>query len=154
METTFLLSDALRREFETRTCISLSRLAELLPMDPKTLAEHARRGNIEWRKKGFGSKRPRRVVTQSGVIAFLRRISVRSEDACRTSAEYAAPFPTRTSSAIPGRPTGMPSSKWTQSHRRRQTPQNRHRTDAAVGSRKRMVGARQVRRRTGSRPVF
>src|ERR1700747_1519053 len=101
METTFLLSDMLRREFETRTYISLSRLAELLPMDPKTLTEHARRGNIEWRKKGFGEKRPRRVVTQPDVITFLQRISVRSEDAFLASAENVEPFPTRASSATP-----------------------------------------------------
>jgi hypothetical protein len=47
MEPNLLLSEALRREFETRTYIPMSRLAELLPMDPKTLAEHVRRGNID-----------------------------------------------------------------------------------------------------------
>ncbi len=51
MEPTLLLSEALRREFKTRTYIPMSRLAELLPMAPKTLAQHVRRGNIEWRRK-------------------------------------------------------------------------------------------------------
>ena len=115
MEPMLLLSEALRREFETRTYIPMSRLAELLPMDPKTLAEHVRRGNIEWRRKGFGEKRPRRVVTQPDVIVFLLRISVRSEDACLASAEDVVPFSTRASSATPNLPTGMPSSKSTAS---------------------------------------
>src|SRR5689334_17399616 len=91
----------------------MSRLAELLPMDPKTLAEHARRGNIEWRRKGFGKKRPRRVVTQPDVIAFLLRIYVRSGDACLASADNVVPLPTRASSAIPNLPIGMRSSKST-----------------------------------------
>lgn len=111
MEPVFLLSEALRREFETRTYIPMSRLAELLPMDPKTLAEHVRRGNIEWRKKGFGEKRPRRVVTQPDVIAFLRRISVRSEDACLASAENVVQFPTRASSATQSLHTGTLNSR-------------------------------------------
>ena len=115
MESKFLLSEALRHEFETRTYIPMSRLAELLPMDPKTLAEHVRRGNIEWRRKGFGKKRPRRVVTRPDVIAFLLRIYVRSEDARLPNAENVVLFPTRASSAIPNLPIGTQSSKLTAS---------------------------------------
>lgn len=84
MESTFLLSEALRREFETRTYIPMSRLAKLLPMAPKTLAEHVRKGNIDWRRKGFGEKRPRRVFTQPDVVAFLQRIIAKSEASCLT----------------------------------------------------------------------
>jgi hypothetical protein len=93
METTFLLSDTLRPSIRDANLHFHVAAGQTTSLAPKTLAEHARRGNIEWRKKGFGRKRPRRVVTQSDVIAFLRRISVTSEDACRTSAEYAAPVP-------------------------------------------------------------
>jgi hypothetical protein len=39
MQSMFLLSEALRREFETQIYISMSRLAELLPMAPKTRAQ-------------------------------------------------------------------------------------------------------------------
>src|SRR6266849_7305336 len=99
MEPTLLLSEALRREFEQRTCIPMSRLAALLPMDRKTLAEHVRLGNIDWRKKGFGEKRPRRVFTQGDVLAFLQRIIAR-ENACLDQDKTAnvVQFPTRASS--------------------------------------------------------
>src|SRR5262249_34236820 len=103
MESTFLLSEALRREFQTRTYIPMSRLAELLPMDPKTLAEHGRKANIDWRRKGLGEKRPRRVFTQPDVVAFLQRIIAKSEASCLTDDpdKNVVPFPTRVSSAIP-----------------------------------------------------
>lgn len=48
-------------------------ICRLLRMDPKTLRQHVRAGNIGYVLKGFGEKRPRREFTQADVLSFLNK---------------------------------------------------------------------------------
>jgi hypothetical protein len=71
----FRVPQRVRDAFAGRTYLSTPEVARLLEMNVVTLREHADAGDIVWRQKGLGAKRPRRVFTLSDVIGFLSKMS-------------------------------------------------------------------------------
>ncbi len=71
----FQVPQRVRDAFAGRTYLSTPEVARLLGMNVVTLREHADAGDIVWRQKGLGAKRPRRVFTLSDVVGFLSKMS-------------------------------------------------------------------------------
>jgi hypothetical protein len=66
------IPQAIVQAFEGRAYVAVPELSALLQMDRRTLRQHIQAGNLQWRQKGVGSRRPRRLFTLSDVIAFLK----------------------------------------------------------------------------------
>jgi hypothetical protein len=71
----FQVPQSVRDAFAGRTYLSTPEVARLLEMNVVTLREHADAGDIVWRQKGRGAKRPRRVFTLGDVVGFLSKMS-------------------------------------------------------------------------------
>lgn len=68
------LPTALARHFSAKATMSMSELAEILPMDRGTLKRHIEEGRLIGRHKGFGRVKPHRVFTEQDVVDFLRAL--------------------------------------------------------------------------------
>jgi hypothetical protein len=97
MDDDFAVPQAIRDAFAGRTYLSTPELASLLEMNVVTLRQHADAGDIRWRQKGLGAKRPRRVFTFGDVVGFLQKMS--------RGQSWRSAGPSE-SSASRGRPTG------------------------------------------------
>lgn len=72
---------ALAAAYQERATLPASTVCRLLAIDPKTLRQHVRAGNIRYVLKGFGEKRPRREFMLSDVMGFLDK---RRREECRS----------------------------------------------------------------------
>ena len=81
--------------FANRATLPAKDLCALLRMDPKTLRDHCRAGNIRFILKGMGESRPRREFTLSDVMGFFKR---RARDECLSTGRRARRSSTSTSS--------------------------------------------------------
>jgi hypothetical protein len=97
MQFMFLLSEALRREFETQIYISMSRLAELLPMAPKTRAQEklllphrASRLKAQWDRPVNSNRKMHNHFRRFRLPTKTRRTLHRHERSDRSSPLHAA----------------------------------------------------------------
>src|SRR5262249_32617026 len=133
--------------FEGRPYLPAPQVARLLEMDDQTLRRHVRAGDITWRQKGLGAKRPRRVFTLSDIADFFKKIH-------RGKTSWPTAKPGRESSASPGRRIGGTTSKLTVvdfTNRRnapKKLPHRRLRTAAtATPSKPETIGAETTKSR-------
>jgi hypothetical protein len=69
------IPDAILDAFNGRASLPFPETAAALGMDPKTLRQHVKVGNIGYIAKGLGTKRPRREFRLADIEAFYARIS-------------------------------------------------------------------------------
>ena len=69
--------DAVLAAFKGKATLTIPELIQVIRMDAKTLRAHHRNGDLECCQKGFGQKRPRRVVTLAQVARFYSILAAR-----------------------------------------------------------------------------
>lgn len=88
-----LVPPTLAAAFANRALIPMTEAANLLGMSPRTLRQHAARGEISYRVIGTGDVRPRRMFGLDDCLEFLERRRTLGTRTRFADLDFAGPIP-------------------------------------------------------------